>query len=364
MAATTKIWENGQPPSCEDDDLNGFKNENNNLIIGAGLSLTPGDNQQTHQSVATYAAVGDFMQGGGVADAYTANAPAPRVNPPARKQGMIIRFIAPASNTGACTLNAFGTGVDDIKLKGGVTDPEADYIKIGEEITVIDRLTYFELVLNNLAGSVSISVLTVSGSYNPPAGVKSLEFVVVGGGGGGGAADGQGGGTRGCAGAGQAGGFSLKVTSDIESSYSIIIGSGGLGGTTPSNDGASGGVSSITSTFVNVSVPGGAPGLGVVGAAGVFGSGGDDPTLPTGGDINAAGEAGGSGSSVTGGSLASASKGGDSVFGGGRNSVDNADGVAGASFGAGGSGAIAGTNTTDRAGGAGADGVVVVKEYF
>lgn len=157
MSASTKTWVNNQAPSCEDDDLNGFKLENNNLIEGSGQSLDTGDNQQTHKAVATYALVGEYMLGAGVADAYTANAPSPRINPEARETGMVIRFQAAADNTGACTLNAFGTGVDDIKLADGTTDPAAGDIVGGEDVTVIDRSTYFEL-FNPKVSNVSVAV--------------------------------------------------------------------------------------------------------------------------------------------------------------------------------------------------------------
>ena len=33
MAATNKVFVNDSAPQCEDVDLNGYKNENNNLIV-------------------------------------------------------------------------------------------------------------------------------------------------------------------------------------------------------------------------------------------------------------------------------------------------------------------------------------------
>jgi len=363
MSATNKIWVNGQPPSCEDDDLNGFKNENNNLIVGAGLPLTPGDNQQTHQSVATYAAVGDFMQGGGVADAYTVNAPSPRVNPPARKEGMTIRFIAPASNTGACTLNAFGTGIDDIKLNDGVTDPAADYIKIGEEITVIDRLTYFELILNNLSGSVSTTVITVSGAYNPPAGVKSLQVICVGGGGGSGGVDGQGGATGVVSGGAGAGGYSAEITSTIDSTYNIVIGSGGAGGSAGNNDGANGGQTTVTSTGMALVASGGTGSVGQTGGGGnVTGPAGGGGSA-SGGSLNIPGSDGTT-ASVVNGNLASFGHGSASVGGSSVRGLKDSAGQDGAAPGSGASGAAGEDTSTNYAGGSGADGIVIITEYF
>ena len=45
MASTTKTWTNNSAPACEDVDLNGFKDENNNLIEGSG---------QTRQNEVSY----------------------------------------------------------------------------------------------------------------------------------------------------------------------------------------------------------------------------------------------------------------------------------------------------------------------
>jgi len=68
MAATAKTWLNNNPPTCEDDDLNGFKNENNNAIVGSGQSLNTGDLQQTHKAMAVFASVGNFYADSGAAD--------------------------------------------------------------------------------------------------------------------------------------------------------------------------------------------------------------------------------------------------------------------------------------------------------
>ena len=70
MSATGKTWLNGSPPQLEDDDLNGFKLENNNLILSAGIALNTSDNLQTTYAVAHYAAKGDFQSeaGGSAAD--------------------------------------------------------------------------------------------------------------------------------------------------------------------------------------------------------------------------------------------------------------------------------------------------------
>ncbi len=119
MAATTKIWSNGLAPTCEDVDLNGFKDENNNLIVGSGQALNTGDNQQTHKAVAHYAATGDFYVDSGAADAYVLSVTGVQVAPPTYATGMRIRFEAGNSNTGASTVNVAGLGVKAIKDSAG-----------------------------------------------------------------------------------------------------------------------------------------------------------------------------------------------------------------------------------------------------
>ena len=138
MSSTNKTWLNNNPPSVEDDDLNGFKLENNNLIEGSGQALNTGDRQQTNKSVAHYSSVGQFFTGAGIADAYTATVVAPRIAPPALENGMEINLIIPATSTGAGTLNAFGTGAVDYKLEGGVDDPVAGDMETG----VLARFKY------------------------------------------------------------------------------------------------------------------------------------------------------------------------------------------------------------------------------
>lgn len=114
MAATNKTWLNNQPPACEDDDLNGFKNENNNLILGSGQSLDTGDLQQTHKAVADYAGSGAFYTDSGVADAYVLSPAGAHVAPPAYTDGMKTEFLATNTNAGASTVNVAGLGIKNI----------------------------------------------------------------------------------------------------------------------------------------------------------------------------------------------------------------------------------------------------------
>lgn len=105
MASTIKIWVNGSAPTCDDVDLNGFKAENNNLIIGAGIALSTADNEQTHRAVAHYAAGGDFYTDSGAANAYVLSVIGAHVAPPVYFTGMRIRWVPGNTNTGASTVN-------------------------------------------------------------------------------------------------------------------------------------------------------------------------------------------------------------------------------------------------------------------
>ena len=139
MASTTKLFSNNNPPSCEDEDLNGFKNENNNLITGSGQSLSTADNQQTQKAVAAYAAGGDFYTDSGAADAYVLSPVGAKLAPEDYFEGMRVRFVPSNTNTGPSTINVATLGVLDIHLEGGTADPAAGQIIAGREMTVIYR---------------------------------------------------------------------------------------------------------------------------------------------------------------------------------------------------------------------------------
>ena len=119
MSASTKTWLNNNPPSVEDDDLNGFAAENNNLILGSGQALSIGDNQQTHEAVSVYAHGGNFYTDGGAADAYVLSAIGAKVAPPSYFDGMSIEFIAGNDNTGASTVNVATLGVKSLLTSAG-----------------------------------------------------------------------------------------------------------------------------------------------------------------------------------------------------------------------------------------------------
>ncbi len=153
MAATTKTWTNNQAPSCEDTDLNGFKEENNNLISGSGQALDVGDRQQTQKAVAIYAAAGDFYEQQGGANAYLLNTIGSRQSPIAYIAGMTARTTGAPPNTGASTVNVGGLGAVPIKLIDG-SDPLAGDIA-GDMSLVYDSANgWFKLINPNISTSV------------------------------------------------------------------------------------------------------------------------------------------------------------------------------------------------------------------
>lgn len=119
MASTTKNWQNNQAPSCDADDLNGFKNETNNLIQGSGQTLNVGDNQQTHKAVATYVANGGFCIDSGSANTYVLEPLSGRQRVHELQDGMRFYCETSNANTGATTVNVHNTGVKAVVTRNG-----------------------------------------------------------------------------------------------------------------------------------------------------------------------------------------------------------------------------------------------------
>lgn len=123
MAASTKIWVNNSPPQCSAEDLNGFKNENNNLITSVGIGLDTADNNQTAKAVSTYAGAGDYYVEGGSGNGYiltpTTIGGGTMFAPVAYRDGMRVRFIATHDNSGAATINVNTIGIKDLMSTKG-----------------------------------------------------------------------------------------------------------------------------------------------------------------------------------------------------------------------------------------------------
>lgn len=340
-------------------EWNEVPTELQNVIEALGITLSSGDLNQLGKAIAGYVANGDFYTDSGLADAYVLSVVGSKQAPSSYTDGARIRFIAGNTNTGASTVNVAGLGVKNIKLRDG-TDPTAGQIA-GRILLKFDSGNdRFELVQS---GMIGVEVITASGTYNPPAGVKSLEFIVTGAGGGGGGVDGQGASTAAASEGGSGGATSKLTVTDIQASYTVTVGAKGTGGAAGANDGTNGGDSSVVATGVNIVGGGGLGGTGETGT--LFGAVrvGKNGGTGTGGEINTSGGASTT-ASVSDGARTSGSTSGFSEYGGGIPAADRATGVSSTCKGEGGGSTTTIGIATDHAGGDGGDGVVIVKEFF
>lgn len=340
-------------------EWNEVPSEIQNVIEGLGITLSSGDLNQLGKAIAGYVANGAFYTDSGAADAYVLTEIGSKQALTAYTDGATFEFNASNAGTGgAATVNVAGLGVKNIKLRDG-TDPAAGQID-GRTLLKFDLANdRCELIES---GMVNIVEFTTSDTYNPPAGVKGLEFIVVGAGGGAGGADGQGAGTGAVGGSGGGGGASILATNNIEASYTITIGAGGTAGAAAGGNGGAGGNSSAVSVAVNMIGNGGAGGAGMVGTASSTVVAGGAGGTSSGGDSSVQG-GGGLPGRVSDGNYTAPPISGSSFLGGGvTNSVGV--GITGIGFGSGGSGGITEDAATNNAGGAGKAGVIIIREFF
>jgi hypothetical protein len=342
-------------------EWNEVPSEIQNVIEATGQTLSSGDLNQLGKGVAEYAASGAFYTDSGAADAYVLTATGGKQAPAAYADGQTFTFVTANANTGASTANPGGLGVKNIKLADG-TDPGAGAIN--------GRTTlHYDLGNDRLeisGGSAAMQVFTADGTYTPAANVKSIKITATAAGGGSGGVDGQGVGTAAISAPGGAGATSILTTSEIDASYTLVVGAGGAAGASGNNAGSAGGVTSVSSTAVTISCPGGLGGSGQLGSAGSWlnQGAGANTAAPTGGQINLIG-AGGNSSVRTDGNLVSIGQPGSSYWGpGGKDTTINGAGATGISFGSGATSSISVGGATNYAGAAGAGGVVVVEEFF
>ncbi|HBV8850692.1 TPA: carbohydrate kinase [Klebsiella pneumoniae] len=213
---------------------------------------------------------------------------------------------------------------------------------------------------------LNIQAFYSSGIYNPTPGTKKVIVEMVGGGGGGAGAAAADSNSIAIGGPGGAGSYAKAQFTSGFSGVNVIVGSGGMGGTTSNPYASSGG----TSSFGNlVSAAGGDSGK-PAGPSGSFPFSTVAATVsasPSGSGVIVGTPGEGAASSIalsTGVSISS--PGGSSRFGaGGFITAYGANGIDGAGYGAGG-GPVAtstGTPNTALAGGNGSMGIVIVWEY-
>ena len=188
-------------------------------------------------------------------------------------------------------------------------------------------------------GAYTVHAFNSSGTFVPPAGLASVDVLVVGGGGGGGSTYGGGGG-----GGGVRAQTGLAITPNA--SVTVTVGAGGTGGA---------GISQTNETIGNGTNGGNSSFGGFIALGGGYGQGGaqNDPDALTGGSGGSGGGGGGitSGSQNAGGAGTSG-QGNNGGAGGGSTTATNRSGGGGGGAGAVGS---AGTNGAGGNGGAGVD---------
>lgn len=347
-------------------EFNAMAVELENAVESSDQTLAPADgtgevSTQLAMALAIYGAGGaQYMLDTGAADAYVLNPVSPKEAPPSYFDGFTVTFVPGNVNTGASTVNVNSIGAKSITMPDG-TALSAGIISESTTIRYSASNDRFEIIGDSI-GIVSVSIITASGAYNPPSGVKALEFIAIGAGGGAGGVAGGGAGTSGVGVAGGGGGASIKHTFVIESSYTITIGAGGSGGAAGNNAGSTGGTTSISSTNVNLSCTGGAGGIGVAGSSSNVANVGAAGGSGSGGDVNIDGNP--SSSAVSAIDFYALPISGMSILLGGLRTIISANGTSATIFGAGGGAGAVGATANNYSGGDGADGLVIVKEYF
>lgn len=126
MSATGKVWNDNSPPNCAAADLNGFKNENNNLITASGQALNTADNDQTSIAATVLSHVGNWYTDTGSGTAYVLTIAASGVAIDAipagvgYADGMEFRFRPATTNTSTTpTVNVSTLGAITIVRPGG-----------------------------------------------------------------------------------------------------------------------------------------------------------------------------------------------------------------------------------------------------
>lgn len=304
----------------------------------------------------------------------------------ARVDGMLVRYKAPAANTGALTLNdGLGAvsvvGANHAALQGGETVANGDALvmwnnSIGGGSYILIECTGGALQVAPATQSqhamqygqavgrlLNVRVFTSSTTYTPTPGTNSVVVEGVGAGAAGGGTPASGGGNAAVGGGGGAGAYGRKRITSGFSGVAITIGAGGVG-----SAGATGGNGGTTSFGSLLSLPGGVGGLvgSAVAAANINSSGGGS-NAPTGADVGYLGESGTPGITYSS-SVALSGRGGISPLGSsgasiGSNGSSVNTGVSATGYGAGGGGALGVASGVSAAGGNGAPGLIIVSEY-
>ncbi|MCZ7496256.1 hypothetical protein O8B39_17285 [Agrobacterium rhizogenes] len=304
-----------------------------NMILQSGI--TPDTDKLLDLARAVQTGKVNYAVAGGTANAITA---ALSPVPASLTVGMHITLLVSTTNTGAATLNLNSTGAIPVVTATGAALSTGD-LPAGVPVDLVyTGASWVAATKISMRGQMQVYNTAGTFTWVCPAGLYRVKATVTGAGGGGARSA-----TTQSGSSGGAGGTAIGYSSVVPgTSYTVIVGLGGLPGTHTGNAfGSSGGSSSA------LSLTGSGGGGGQ--ADGSNGTGG----TATGGQINIPG---GDGEDALNGSSIYSTNGGASFWGGGRSS-GTSDGVKGNVPGAGGSSAYNGA----YAGGGGADGIVILE---
>lgn len=231
-------------------------------------------------------------------------------------------------------------------INGKPFDGTANITLAAKDLGLADSSGYVGRLLNT-------RVFTSSGTYTPTQGTKRIRVILTGGGGGGGGCQAFSSGETFFGAGGGAGGTVISVIAVTATSYSVVIGSGGTGGS-----GATIGNRGGDSKFASLLTAPGGQGAGKTTVTNTGGGGGGTPST---GDIRISG---GDGDDGQAGAFPVCGGGGASYWGGGGRAAVGG-GSNGLARGSGGGGAYDnGYTGTVMRGGRGADGICIIEEFM
>ncbi|EFI3750083.1 hypothetical protein HH607_004312 [Escherichia coli] len=231
-------------------------------------------------------------------------------------------------------------------INGKPFDGTANITLAAKDLGLADSSGYVGRLLNT-------RVFTSSGTYTPTQGTKRIRVILTGGGGGGGGCQAFSNSETFFGAGGGAGGTVISVIAVTATSYSVVIGSGGTGGS-----GATIGNRGGDSKFASLLTAPGGQGAGKTTVTNTGGGGGGTPST---GDIRISG---GDGDDGQAGAFPVCGGGGASYWGGGGRAAVGG-GSNGLARGSGGGGAYDnGYTGTVMRGGRGADGICIIEEFM
>lgn len=231
-------------------------------------------------------------------------------------------------------------------INGKPFDGTANITLAAKDLGLADSSGYVGRLLNT-------RVFTSSGTYTPTQGTKRIRVTITGGGGGGGGCQAFSNSETFFGAGGGAGGTVISVITVAATSYSVVIGSGGTGGS-----GATIGNRGGDSKFASLLTAPGGQGAGKTTVTNTGGGGGGTPST---GDIRISG---GDGDDGQAGAFPVCGGGGASYWGGGGRAAVGG-GSNGLARGSGGGGAYDnGYTGTVMRGGRGADGICIIEEFM